>query len=45
LEGIVVGNLPVNDFLIDCSFKECCMAPNFGQLIQRYAILGQRYAA
>jgi hypothetical protein len=35
----------MNDFLIDCSFKEWCMAPNFGQLVQRYAILIPRYAA
>jgi hypothetical protein len=26
-------------------FEEYCMAPNFGRLVQCYAILGQRYAA
>jgi hypothetical protein len=35
----------MNDFLIDCFFKECFMAQNFSQFAQRYAIFGQRYAA
>jgi hypothetical protein len=29
----------MNDFLIDCFFKECCMARNFSRFAQRYAIL------
>jgi hypothetical protein len=35
----------MNDFLIDCFFKECCVATNFCRFGQRYATLGQRYAA
>jgi hypothetical protein len=35
----------MNDFWIDCFFKEFCGAPNFHQFGQRYAIFGQRYAA
>jgi hypothetical protein len=34
----------MNDFLLDCFFKECCGAPNFRRFGQRYAIFGQRYA-
>jgi hypothetical protein len=34
----------MNDFWIDCYFKECCMARNFSRFAQRYAILGQRIA-
>jgi hypothetical protein len=33
----------MNDFLIDCFFKECCTARNFSRFAQRYAILGQHY--
>jgi hypothetical protein len=39
------GNLPMNEFLIDCSFKQYRMALKFDLLIQRYAILIPRYAA
>jgi hypothetical protein len=39
------GNLPMNEFLIDCSFKQSSMALKFDLLIQRYAILILRYAA
>jgi hypothetical protein len=39
----------MNEFLIDCSFKQYSMALKFDLLIQRYAILRgimvQRYAA
>jgi hypothetical protein len=35
----------MNDFLIDCFFKEYRGAPNFRRFGQRYAIFGQRYAA
>jgi hypothetical protein len=35
----------MNEFLIDCSFKQYSMALKFDLLIQRYAILIQRYAA
>jgi hypothetical protein len=34
----------MNEFLIDCSFKQCCMALKFDLLIQRYAILIPCYA-
>jgi hypothetical protein len=30
----------MNDFLIDCFFKECCMARNFSRFAQRYIALG-----
>jgi hypothetical protein len=30
---------------MDYFFTKCCMAPNFGWLVKRYAIFGQRYAA
>jgi hypothetical protein len=39
------GNLPMNEFLIDCSFKQYSMALKLDLLIQRYAILIPRYAA
>jgi hypothetical protein len=39
------GNLPMNEFLIDCSFKQYSMALKFDLLIQRYAILILRFAA
>jgi hypothetical protein len=35
----------MNEFLIDCSFKQYCMALKFDLLIQRYVILILRYAA
>jgi hypothetical protein len=35
----------MNEFLIDCSFKQYGMALKFDLLIQRYAILILRYAA
>jgi hypothetical protein len=35
----------MNEFLIDCSFKQYSMALKFDVLIQRYAILILRYAA
>jgi hypothetical protein len=41
----MLGNLPMNEFLTDCSFKQCSMALKFDLLIQRYAILIPRYAA
>jgi hypothetical protein len=43
--GYMQGNLPMNEFLIDCSFKQYSMALKFDLLIQRYAILIPRYAA
>jgi hypothetical protein len=33
----------MTDFLIDCFFKEFCMAQNEGRFGQRYALFGQRY--
>jgi hypothetical protein len=39
------GNLPMNECLIDCSFKQYSMALKFDLFIQRYAILILRYAA
>jgi hypothetical protein len=42
---VVFGKSPMNEFLIECSFKPYNMAPEFDQLIQRYAILIPRYAA
>jgi hypothetical protein len=41
----MLRKLPMNKFLIDCSFKSYSMAPKFDQLIQRYVILIPRYAA
>jgi hypothetical protein len=35
----------MNEFLIDCSFKQYSMALKFDLLIPRYAILILRYAA
>jgi hypothetical protein len=35
----------MNEFLIDCPFKQYSMALKFDLLIQRYAILILRYAA
>jgi hypothetical protein len=35
----------MNEFLIDCSFKQYSMALKFDLLIQRYGILILRYAA
>jgi hypothetical protein len=35
----------MNEFLIDCSFKQYSMAIKFDLLIQRYAIWILRYAA
>jgi hypothetical protein len=35
----------MDDFLIYCFFKDCCMAQNFSRFAQRYAILGQHYVA
>jgi hypothetical protein len=43
--GYMQGNLPMNECLIDCSFKQYSMALKFDLLIQRYAILIPRYAA
>jgi hypothetical protein len=43
--GDMNGNLPMNEFLIDCSFKQYSMALKFDLSIQRYAILILRYAA
>jgi hypothetical protein len=43
--GYMKGNLPMNEFLIECSFKQYSMVPKFDLLIQRYAILIPRYAA
>jgi hypothetical protein len=34
----------MNDFLIDCFFKECCMARNFSRFAQRWTTgIVQRY--
>jgi hypothetical protein len=35
----------MNEFVIDCSFKQYSMALKFDLLIQLYAILTLRYAA
>jgi hypothetical protein len=35
----------MNEFVIDCSFKQYSMALKFDFLIQRHAILIPRYAA
>jgi hypothetical protein len=35
----------MDEFLIDCSFKQYSMALKFDLLIQRFAILILRYAA
>jgi hypothetical protein len=35
----------MNEFLIDCSFKQYSMGLKFDLMIQRYAILIMRYAA
>jgi hypothetical protein len=43
--GDMYGNLPMNEFLIDCPFKQYSMVLKFGHLIQHYAILILRYAA
>jgi hypothetical protein len=43
--GYMLGNLPMHEFLIDCSFKQYSMALQFDLLIQCYAILILRYAA
>jgi hypothetical protein len=43
--GYMYGNLPMNKFLIDCSFKQYSMAIKFDLLIQRYATLILGYAA
>jgi hypothetical protein len=43
--GILKGKPPMNDFLKDCPIKSYGMTPNFGRLIQRYAILIPRYTA
>jgi hypothetical protein len=43
--GDMYGNLPMNKFLIDCSFMQYSMALKFDLLIQRYAILIPRYEA
>jgi hypothetical protein len=43
--GYMKGNLPMNEFLIECSFKQYSMALKFDLLIQHYAILILRYAA
>jgi hypothetical protein len=41
----MLGKSPINEFLIDCSFKSYSRAPKFDQLIPRCAILIFSFAA
>jgi hypothetical protein len=42
---VVLGKSPMNEFLIESSFKSYNMAPKFDPMIPHYAILIPRYAA